>query len=131
MPMMAASTPLMSFTCGSRMKLPIPVKRGAFMASTGRYLGTGEFGLDSLHALFVDDADHLVAEIAEGGCLQGVKAARPRYVNRHRGADATRPARHHVNHVAEEDRLLDVVGHEQNGLAIALPEIGEQLLHDL
>src|SRR5260370_30923512 len=108
MPMMAASTPSMSLTCGRRMKLAIPVKRGAFIASTGRYRGlppplsgdgrgggsilppplarepmssgsrdfprgpgrgggsgTGQLRLNRLHALFVDDADHLIAQLGE------------------------------------------------------------------
>src|SRR3989442_8709430 len=146
MPRMAASTPAMSLTWGKRMKLPIPVKRGAFIASRGRYpflplplagegrgggLGTSELALDRLHALFVDDTDHLVAQLGEPRATRHVEGPRPWQVDRQRRADTAGTVRHDVNHVAQEDRLVDVMGDEQHRLAIALPEVGQHLLHDL
>src|SRR2546421_10392143 len=100
MPTMAAPTPSISPTCGSRMKLPMPVKRGAFIASTGRYLGTREPRLDRLHALFVDDADHLVAQLSEPGARHHVEAAGSCHIDRHRRAGARRAGPHEIGHVA-------------------------------
>src|SRR5438445_12903065 len=131
MPTMAAPTPSISPTCGSRMKLPMPVKRGAFIASTGRYLGTRELRLDRLHALFVDHADHLVAQLGEPWARHHVEAAGAWQIDRQRRADAARAVRHDIDHVAQKDRLVDVMGDEEHGLAITLPEVGQHLLHDL
>src|SRR6266852_4263643 len=120
MPTMAASTPSISLTCGRRMKLAIPVNRAAFIASTGRYLGTSELRLYRLHALFVDDADHLVAQLGEPRTTHHVEGPWPRQIDVEGGADAAGAVRHDVDHVAQEDRLVDVMGDEQHGLAIAL-----------
>src|SRR2546421_8530191 len=130
MPTMAASTPAMSVTWGRRMKLPMPVNRGAFMASTGRYLGTRQLGLDRLHALLVDDAHHLVAQGGKFRRLQCLEGARPRDLHAERRADPARPAGHDVDDVTQEDGLVDIVRNEQHGLPVPLPEVGEQLLHD-
>src|ERR1700694_5363251 len=119
MPRMAASTPAISLTWGRRMKLPMPVKRGATMASSGRYLGTCELRFDSLHALFVDDADHLVAQLREPRAGHHVENPRPRQIDVQGGADAAGPVGHDVNHVAQEDCFIDVMGDEQQRLAIA------------
>src|SRR5260370_14599759 len=100
MPTMAASTPSILLTCGRRMKLAIPVKRAAFIASTGRYLGTSELGLNRLHALFVDDADHLVAQLGEAGATHHVEGPWPRQIDVEGGADAPVPVRHAVDDVA-------------------------------
>src|SRR2546430_12971417 len=114
------------------MKLPIPVKRGAFIASTGRYpflppprrgegrgryLGTSELALDRLHALFVDHAYDLVAQLGEPRAAHHVEGPRPWQVDRQRRADTAGTVRHDVNHVAQEDRLVDVMGDEQHRLA--------------
>src|SRR5260370_24409573 len=131
MPRMAASPPSISFTCGRRMKLAIPVKRAAFIASTGRYLGTSELRLNRLHALFVDDADHLVAQVGEPLPTHHVEGPWPRQIDVEGGADAPGPVRHDVDDVAQEDRLVDVMGDEQHPLARPLPEIGHHLLPDL
>src|SRR5437763_15526393 len=122
MPRIAASTPFISLTWGRRMKLPMPVKRGAFMASTGLYLGTRQLGFDRLHALLVDDAHHLVAQLVEVHGLQRIEAAGARDIHGERGPDPARPGRHHIDHIAEEDRLVDIVRDEQDGLPIPLPE---------
>src|SRR6267378_5007751 len=114
MPTTAASTPAMSFTWGRRMKLPTPVKRGATMASTGRYLGTSQLRFDRLHALLVNDADHLVAQLGEPRAGHHLEVAWPRQVDVQRGADATGPVGHDVNHVAQEERLIDVVRDEEH-----------------
>src|SRR5690349_21391892 len=99
----------MSFTWGRRMKLAIPVNRAAFMASTGRYLGTAQLTLDGLEAFLVDDADDLVAERRELGAADHRERPRPRQIHPQRGADSARPVGHDVDHVPEEDRLFDVV----------------------
>src|ERR1700694_5113371 len=124
---MAASTPSISLTWGRRMKLAIPVKRGAFIASTGRYRlpppplagegrgggsGTSQLRLDRLHALLVDDAHHLIAQLGEPRAAHHVEGPRPRQVDGQGGADAAGTIGHDVDHVAEEDRLVDVVGDE-------------------
>src|SRR3982074_1464160 len=106
MPTIAASTPSMSLTCGRRMKLPIPVKRGAFIASTGRYRrpvvgfgsGTRQLRFDSFHALFVDDSGYLVAQLSEPLASHHVEGPRPRQIDDQRGADAARPVGHHIDH---------------------------------
>src|SRR4030081_563567 len=116
MPTMAASTPSIVLTCGSRMKLAMPVKRGAFTATTGRYLGTSELRLNRLHALFVDDADHLIAQLGEAGAAHHVEGSRSRQIDVEGGADPAGAVRHDVDHVAQEDRLIDVVGDEQHRL---------------
>src|SRR6267143_260619 len=108
MPTIAASTPAMSLTWGRRMKLPIPVKRGATIASIGRYLGTSQLRFDRLHALFVNDADHLVAQLSEPRAGHHLEVAWPRQVHVQRGADAAGPVGHDVDHVAEQERLIDV-----------------------
>src|SRR2546421_8853348 len=127
MPTPAASPPSMSFTWDGRMKLPTPVKRGATIASTGRYLGTSQLRLDRLHALLVNDADHLVAQLGEPRAGHHLEVAWPRQVDIQCGADATGPVGHDVDHVAEEDCLIDVVRDEQYRIAIALPECGQHL----
>src|SRR6266853_6476542 len=114
MPTIAASTPARSLTCGNRMKLATPVKRGAFIASTGRYRfpppplagegrgggsGTGKLRLDRLHALLVDDADHLVAQLGKARAAHHIDVPRPRQIHAQRGTDAPRPVCHDVNHV--------------------------------
>src|SRR6266849_9893993 len=131
MPTIAASTSAMSLTWGSRMKLPTPVKRGATIASTGRYLGTSQLRFDRLHALFVDDADHLAAQLAKSRARYHLEIPWPRQIDAQRGANSPRPVGHDVDHVAEEERLIDVVRDEQHRLAIALPEVRQHLLHDL
>src|SRR5881392_3845455 len=131
MPRIAASTPFISLTWGRRMKLPMPVKRGAFMASTGRYLGTSQFRFDRFHALLVDDANHLVSKVAEFRRLQGIESAGTSDVNPQRGAHPSRPGRHDVDDIAEEDGLVDVMSNKEDRLAVPLPEVGQQLLHDL
>src|SRR6267143_4946605 len=98
---MAASTPSILLTWGRRMKLAMPVKRGAFIASTGRYLGTGQLRLDRLHALFVDDADHLVAQLGELRATHHVERPRPGQIDGQGGADAAGTVGHDVDHVAE------------------------------
>src|SRR5437762_616216 len=133
MPTIAASTPSISLTWGRRMKLPIPVKRAAFMASTGRYRflppppagegrgggsGTSKLAFDRLHALFVDDAHHLVAQLGEPRARHHVKAARARQIDGQGRANPPGAVRHDVDHVAQEERLVDVVSDEQHGLAI-------------
>src|SRR5437870_12591528 len=128
MPTIAASTSSMSLTWGSRMKLPTPVKRGATIASTGRYLGTSELRFDRLHAFFVDDANHLAAQLGKSRAGHHLEIPRPWQVDVQCGTDAARPVGHDVDHVAEEDRFVDVVRHEQHRLAITLPEIGQHLL---
>src|SRR5207245_3138722 len=102
MPTIAASTPAMSFTCGRRMKLPTPVKRGATIASTGRYLGTSQFRFDGLHALFVDDADHLPAQLAKSRAGHHLEIPRPRQIDAQRGANSPRPVGHHLDHVTAD-----------------------------
>src|SRR2546423_15580728 len=117
------------------MKLPIPVKRGAFIASTGRYpflppprrgegrgggLGTSELALDRLHALFVDHAYDLVAQLGESRAAHHVEGPRPGQIDRQRGAYTAGTVRHDVDHVAQEERLIDVIGAEEHGLAIPL-----------
>src|SRR5713101_9259398 len=114
MPTMAASTPSMSLTCGRRMKLAIPVKRGAFMPSTGRYLGTSELRLDGLHALFVNHADDLATQLGEPRAPDHVEGPRPWQVDGQGRANAAGAVRHDVNHVAQEDRLIDVMGDEEH-----------------
>src|ERR1700682_2129395 len=131
MPTTAASTPAMSLTWGRRMKLPTPAKRGATIASSGRYLGTSQLRVDRLHALFVDDANDLAAQLGKSRASHHLETPRPRQVDVQRGADAPGPVGHDVDHVAEEERLIDVVRHEQDRLTIALPEVGQHLLHDL
>src|SRR5438309_11432746 len=131
MPTTAASTPARSVTWGRRMKLPTPVKRGATIASTGRYLGTSQLRLDRLHALLVNDADHLVAQLGEPRAGHHLEVAWPRQVDIQCGADAAGPVGHDVDHIAEEESLIDIVRDEQHRLAIALPEVGQHLLHDL
>src|SRR5438128_8958907 len=131
MPTMAASTPSISPTCGSRIKLPMPVKRGAFIASTGRYLflppplagegrgggsGTSKLAFDRLHALFVDHADHLVAQLGEPWARHHVEAAGAWQIDRQRRADAARAVRHDIDHVAQKDRPVDVMGDDRHGL---------------
>src|SRR5207245_10068372 len=130
MPTIAASTPVMSLIWGRRMKLPTPVKRGATIASTGRYLGTSQLRFDRLHAFFVDDANHLAAQLGKSRAGHHLEIPRPWQVDVQRGADAAGPVGHDVDHVAEEDRLVDVMGDEQHRLAITLPEVGQHLLHD-
>src|ERR1700731_424460 len=102
MPTIAASTPSMSLNCGNRMKLAIPVKRGATIASIGRYLGTGQLRFDRLHALLVDDADDLVAQLGEARTRHHVEAPRPRQVDLQGGTDAPGPVGHDVDHVTQE-----------------------------
>src|ERR1700730_10095448 len=146
MPTIAASTPSISLTWGRRMKLPMPVNRAAFIASTGRYLflppprpgegrgggsGTSKLRLDRLHAFFVDHADDLVAQLGEVRATHHVECPRPWQVDSQRRADAAGTVRHDVDHVAQEDRLVDVVRDKEHGLPIPLPEVGEHLLHDL
>src|SRR5260370_31726754 len=113
MPTMAASTPSMLLTCGNRMKLAIPVKRAAFIASTGRYLGTSELRLNRLHALFVDDADHLVAQVGEPLPTHHVEGPCPRQIDVQGGADAPGPVRHDVDDVAQDDRLAERMDDDQ------------------
>src|SRR5467141_1198332 len=131
MPTIAASTPAMLLTWGRRMKLPTPVNRGATMASTGRYLGTSQLRFDRLHALLVDDADHLVAQLGKPRAGHHLEVARSRQIDIQCGADATGPVGHDVDHIAEEERLIDVVRDKEHCLAIPLPEVGQHLLHDL
>src|ERR1700745_2020133 len=50
-------------------------------------------------------------------------------IDRHFGLDPPGPGGHHQHARAEKDRLLDVVGHEQHGLALALPDAKQKLLH--
>src|SRR5438445_11876014 len=100
MPTTAASTPARSVTWGRRMKLPTPVKRGATIASTGRYSGTSQLRFDRLHALFVDDADHLAAQLGKSRAGQHLEIPRPRQVDAQRSADAPWPVGHDVDHVA-------------------------------
>src|SRR5260370_3022370 len=128
MPTMAASTPSISFPCGRRMKLAIPVKRAAFIASTGRYLGTSELRLNRLHALFVDDADHLVAQLGEAGAAHHVEGPRPRQIDGEGCADAAGAGRHAVDHVAQANRLIYVIGLVQYPLALSLPLVCQPLL---
>src|SRR2546429_9762169 len=137
--MNAASTPVMSTTLGSRMKVPIPVNLGARMASTGRWrgaagrrlLGTGELGLHRFQALFVNRAHDLVTQLDESGAAQRLERSRPWDVDRKSGPNPSWSAGHHIDDIAQEDRLVDVVGNEEHRLAVALPNVGEQLLHDL
>src|SRR5260370_34093341 len=107
MPTMAASTPSMLLTCGNRMKLAIPVKRAAFIASTGRYLGTSELRLNRLHALFVDDAAHLVAQLGEPLPAHHVEGPRPRQSDVEGGAAAAGPVRPAVRDVCAECTFID------------------------
>src|SRR5947207_14871657 len=104
------------------MKLPIPVKRGAFIASTGRYpflppprrgegrgggLGTSELALDRLHALFVDHAYDLVAQLGEPRAAHHVEGPRPGQIDRPRDADTAGPVRHALDPVAPDDSPRD------------------------
>ena len=79
----------------------------------------------------MDDAHHLVAQLGESRTGESVEGARPRDVDHESGPDPARPAGHHVDDVPEEDRLFDVVGNKEHGLSVALPDVGQQLLHDL
>src|SRR5262245_59334615 len=52
---------------------------------------------------------------------------RPRQIDRNRFDDPSGPAAHHDHGVAEHDRLVDAVRHEQGSLLVLLPD-GEQLV---
>ena len=47
------------------------------------------------------------------------------------GLDAAGPRAHHHHALRQEHRLAHVVGHEHHGLAEALPQLAQFLLHDL
>src|SRR5262245_39942148 len=72
------------------------------------------------------DADHviLVATVEQ----QRGAVARPRQRDRDDLLDAAGGARHHRDAVGEVYGLLDAVGHEQHGLAIALPDVEQVVL---
>ena len=63
------------------------------------------------------------------GAVRTVERARARDVDRDLLLDPARPRGHHVDHVAEEHRLVDVVGDEQHGLVALLPDAEQHLLH--
>src|SRR5262249_31590893 len=63
-----------------------------------------------------------------GAGLDGVMP-RMRQVDGEVGLDAAGTRGHHKYARGEEDRLLDVVGDEQHGLALAFPDAEQELLH--
>ncbi len=65
-------------------------------------------------------------ELRRGGDL---RRARPRQRHVHDVAHAARPRRHDDDPVGEEQRLVDVVGDEEDGGAHLLPHAEQQLLH--
>ena len=64
-----------------------------------------------------------------GAAVGIVAMARIRQVHRQIGADARRPVAEHDHPVGEQQRLLDVVRHHQDGEAAALPQPRQLALH--
>ena len=84
---------------------------------------------------------HLVPELAPDRLVQLVEARQQPDLGASRGrgrsmamvADDARggPRRHDHHAVGQRDRLLEVVGDEQHGLAVAGPQLEQQVAHDL
>src|SRR5467141_2927418 len=81
--------------------------------------------------LAADEVPDVVAVFEALHRLLHREIARAREVDAHFLADARGAGGEDDDAVAEEDRLLDVVGDEDDGLARALPELDELFLHGL
>src|SRR5688572_12899928 len=78
-----------------------------------------------------DQIPDLIAELVALRRLLDLERARARQVDADVLADAPGAGAQHHHAVAEEHRLLDVVGDEHDGLARALPDARHFLLHGL
>src|SRR5215510_4349545 len=56
--------------------------------------------------------------------------ARPRQRDGEQRLDASRARRHHHHSIGQQQRFLDRVSHEENGLAGGRPDLGEFVLHE-
>src|SRR5262249_13089918 len=81
---------------------------------------------------------HLFAQIRPDALIELVEmrveadlddVARPRQVDIVDALEPRRPDREHDDLVGERDRLLEIVGHEEHGLARLLPERQQLVLH--
>ena len=129
---------------------------GGATAAARRDSGAAAAGRRSRQFAAAADAGHVVrhrhgsrsaqaALVAAAGWRQQVEAAFLHRDESRRGArraargrgrstgdrldDAAGPRRHHVDLVGEEDRLLDVMGDEDNGLAEIGPQLQQPFLH--
>src|SRR5262245_44576419 len=57
--------------------------------------------------------------------------ARPRQIDRNPVHDPARALAHHDDQVAEKNRLVDAVGHEQRGLFVLFPDAQQLIAHRL
>src|SRR3954453_4204203 len=88
---------------------------------------SGMFG--NLQRLGADLLDQPFLELDEFRRRLDLVGARMRQVYGNLGLDAAGARAHDDDAAAEEDRFLDVVGHEQHGLLVALPDAEQHLLH--
>src|ERR1700759_5772534 len=86
-----------------------------------------------LQHLFLQNAPYLAVERMEFLVEPGLEnVARPRQADLPIADDArVRARRHDDDAVGERDRLLEVMGDEQHRLAVRVPEIEQQVSHDL
>src|SRR5260221_3772698 len=81
--------------------------------------------------LAADHVPDMVAVFMALHRLLDLQAARPRHLDLHLFPDAPRTRAQHDHPIAEIDRFLDIVRHEDNGLPGALPKPRDLLLHSL
>src|SRR5712691_5715472 len=76
---------------------------------------------DRPEALLADQPEHLALELVEARGGRRLERPRARQVHPEPLLDASRPRRHDADGVGEQERLLDVVRDEENGLVVTLP----------
>src|SRR6185295_131437 len=117
------TTPLLA---GANISRPTPLSRIQELTASALERAAELGDLDRLLADGVEDAAMQSLELRR---RQQLVAARAREVDRHHGFDAAGPVAHDGDTVGEIDRLLDIMGDEQHGQPVALPDTGQQLLH--
>src|SRR5215467_16341838 len=112
-----------------RLNLPAPAARSEKSGSKLRPQPPPIFVAGRPATFFPDEAEHFpfaIVEARRGGRLE---RAGPGQVDGQAFLDAPRPRRHDTDRVREEERLLDVVGDEEDGLMLPLPDREQELLH--
>src|SRR3954471_22952010 len=104
-----------------------PIRTPAAVKFPFTLLPVSRFFLQETHGL-EKRADVVRIAVETLGRAHG-EAPRPRQVNLHHVGDASRARREHYHAIAEEDRLADAVGDEDDGLVLGEPHLLQLDVH--
>src|SRR5512146_2821880 len=122
-----ASTPIK----GRSMRAKEALRRGRAALTCARSSVIGFFPRARAAHLLFEQAPDLLAIGGEFRPVANLEAARALEIDRDFADDTAGRGAHDDDAVGEIDRLVDVMGHEEDGLAVALPDTQELRAHDL